>query len=116
MKKLLFSLILLSGCANHFKQPNYLFIQGGYAQEAIGEINTIEFNHSNISSCFISYNDIKPKVVFKSPDLTLKDGVIIKGSVKEEWLASKCNKSIKYLISIDGDPNGMVDSYVEKIY
>lgn len=108
----LIGLILsLSACHSFTPPKNLKYIQGGYAQETIEEINLIEHE----SSCKLEFKDINISLIKKTPDLEMKDGVILKGLVEEKWESTKCGHYIEYVIKIEGDPHGMVDTDVRKI-
>ncbi len=109
MKNIIFPLLmttLLSACyQQQLIQSNTSYIQGGYAEEVV-----LQMDEDLIGQCGINVSDIHATLISHTSDAKLVDGRLISGKVVERWNVRDCEKqNLQYIVTLKGNTTGMDD-------
>jgi|SRR5450830_822127 len=109
MKKIIVPLLLttlLTACfQQQVIQKNVSYIQGGYAEEVI-----LQMDEDLIGQCGINISDIQTSLISRTSDAKLVDGRLVSGKVVERWNVRDCEKqNLQYIVTLKGNTTGMDD-------
>jgi len=103
---------LLAACSQQqLIQKNASYIQGGYAEEVI-----LQMDEDLIGQCGINLSDIQTSIVSRTSDTKLVDGLLVSGKVVERWNVRDCEKqNLQYIVTLKGNTTGMDDLSVMRV-
>lgn len=111
-------LITLSGCVVIHKEPiRPVKMQKGSAVDLRTQLDATELLWNSMQRQGCAQTDvIYPEILQKSPDFEAGKGYIIKGQVKERWVAHGCNMKIPYIIDLKANKQneGGTDIYIQR--
>ena len=115
MKKIIVPLLLvtlLAACSqDQLIQKNTSYIQGGYAEEVV-----LQMDEDLIGQCGIDLPDIQTSLISRTSDATLLDGRLVSGKVVERWNVRDCEKqNLQYIVTLKGNTTGMDDLSVMRV-
>jgi hypothetical protein len=107
MKNIIIKLLLVSLLAACSQQPlihnNVSYIQGGYAEEVV-----MQMDEDLIGQCGIDLSNIQVSLISPTIDAKLVDGRLVSGKVVERWNVRDCEKqNLQYIVTLKGNTTGM---------
>ena len=107
-----------SGCAVIYKEPTRpVKIEKGSAVDLRTQLDGAELVWNSMQRLGCRQTDvIYPEVLEKSSDFQAGTGYVIKGQVKERWVAHGCNMKIPYIIYLKANKQneGGSDIYIRR--
>ncbi|MES2770462.1 MAG: hypothetical protein V4623_00530 [Pseudomonadota bacterium] len=110
--------ILLTGCITIYREPTRpVKMEKGSAVDLRTQLDAVELVWNSMQRLGCRQTDvIYPEVLEKTPDFQAGSGYVVKGQVKERWMAHGCGLKIPYIVDLNaGKQNvGGTDIYIRR--
>lgn len=108
----------LSGCVVIQKEPlRPVKMEKGSAVDLRTQLDAAELVWNSMQRMGCRQTDvIYPEILEKTPDFQAGTGYVIKGHVKERWVAHGCNMKVPYIVDLKANKQneGGTDIYIRR--